>query len=442
MALDRLQTTIGPELFAMIRFLRKLWKDRRGNALVIDGAALPVVVGGAGLATDTIQWVLWKRELQRAADSAAIAGVNAKAQGETVSTAITADLGENNNHTGNSLLSGYPQITYPADSGNFSNQVQVTLAIQKSLGFSSLFLSSAPTITATATAAEVPALNPCARALVTTNTPGVTIGGSSTTNLGCPVMSNSTGNPAVTTNGGAYTFTAPTVAGVGSLPSAITGVTTLLPHYLSQPDPYAGKYSTSIPSSAGNCKNLNQNTYTTSTGTGQNKVTTTHLYSYETKGVCYSNFKFTGGTYYLDAGTYYIDSADFDTTGGTTLYGTGVTIILTGTSPGSIKTNGNSTIQLSAPTSGAYQNMLFIQSSNATLNNGNTINGDSNSKLDGTIYMPSGQLSFSGSSADATKCLQAIGWTLNFTGNTNIQNNTTGCTAATTSSTKAVRLVA
>jgi len=125
----------------MIRFLRKLWKDRRGNALVIAGAALPVVVGGAGLATDTIQWVLWKRELQRAADSAAIAGVNAKAQGETVSTAITADLGENNNHTGNSLLSGYPQITYPADSGSFSNQVQVTLAIQKSLGFSSLFLS-------------------------------------------------------------------------------------------------------------------------------------------------------------------------------------------------------------------------------------------------------------------------------------------------------------
>jgi Flp pilus assembly protein TadG len=425
----------------MIRSLRKLWKDRRGNALVIAGAALPIVVGGAGLATDTIQWVLWKRELQRAADSAAIAGVNAKAQSETVSTAITADLNENNNHTGNSLLSGYPQIAYPADSGSFSNQVQVTLAIQKSLGFSSLFLSTAPTITATATAAEVPALNPCAWALNNTTSPAVTIGGSSSTNLGCPVMSDSTGNPAVTTNGSNYTFTAPTVAGVGSLPSSINGVTTLLPHYLSQSDPYAGKYSTSLPSGC-NEKNLNQNTYTTTTGTGQNKVTTTHLYSYETKGVCYSNFKFTGGVYYLDAGTYYLDSTNFDTTGGTTLYGTGVTIILTGSTPGSVTTNGNSTIQLSAPTSGTYKNMLFIQSSSATLNNGNTINGDSNSKLDGTIYMPRGQLSFSGSSADTTKCLQAIGWTLNFTGNTNIQNNTTGCTASTTSSTKAVRLVA
>ena len=60
----------------MIQILQaSFWKDRRGNALVIAGAALPLLVGAAGLATDTIQWTLWKRQLQRAADSAAIAGV-------------------------------------------------------------------------------------------------------------------------------------------------------------------------------------------------------------------------------------------------------------------------------------------------------------------------------------------------------------------------------
>lgn len=423
----------------MIRFLKRLWKDRRGNALVVAGAAMIPLAGAVGLATDTIQWVLWKRELQRAADSAAIAGVNAKAQGETVSTAVTADLNKNNNHSGNSLLSGYPQLAYPADSGNFSNQVQVTLAIKQSLGFSSLFLSTAPTITATATAAEVPALNPCAWALNNTSSASVTIGGSSSTNLGCPVMSDSIGNPAVTTNGSNYTFTAPTVAGVGTLPSSITGVTTLLPHYISQSDPYSGKYSTSVPSGL-NCKSL------TSQRTGSSKN------GYSLSPGCYSDFKLTG-TYTMSPGVYYLDSTNFDTTGGATLTGTGVTIILTGTSPGSIATNGNSTINLSAPTSSNcgtysgvnscnYTNMLFIQSSSATLNNGNTVNGDSNSKLDGTIYMPQGQVSFSGNTADTTKCLQVIGWTLNFTGNTNIQNNTTGCSAATTSSTKAVRLVA
>ena len=42
---------------------------------MIAAACLPLIVGAAGLATDTIQWTMWKRQLQRAADSAAIAGV-------------------------------------------------------------------------------------------------------------------------------------------------------------------------------------------------------------------------------------------------------------------------------------------------------------------------------------------------------------------------------
>ena len=54
--------------------LRRIWEDKNGNALVLGAAALPLLLGSAGLATDTIQWALWKRQLQRAADSAAIAG--------------------------------------------------------------------------------------------------------------------------------------------------------------------------------------------------------------------------------------------------------------------------------------------------------------------------------------------------------------------------------
>src|SRR6266542_53604 len=228
-------------------------------------------------------------------------------------------------------------------------------------------------------------------------------------------MANSSACPAVTTNGNAYNFVSPTVAGAGCLPSAITGVTTLLPHYLPQLDPFAGLYSTSIPSGCPNyTPNSPQATYTT--GTGQNRIT--HLYSYETHTVCYSNFKFTGGTYVLDAGTYYIDSADFDTTGGTTLTGTGVTIILTGTTPGSIKMAGNATVQLSAPTTGTYAKMLIIQSSAASTNNANTINGNSSSSFDGAFYLPKGQVTFSGSTGATTKCAMVIGWTLDFTGNT------------------------
>ena len=58
----------------MIASFKKLWRDKRGNALVIAAAALPLVLGSVGLASDTIQWSLWKRQLQRTADSAALAG--------------------------------------------------------------------------------------------------------------------------------------------------------------------------------------------------------------------------------------------------------------------------------------------------------------------------------------------------------------------------------
>ena len=427
----------------MISFLKRLFKNKRGNALLIAGAALPVAIGVAGLASDTVQWTLWKRQLQRAADSAAIAGASAYSMGDSVSTGVSTDLTNDNgmkNQSGISLNSGYPQISNPTV-GSYSYAVKVDLAAQKSLSFSSLFMSTAPTITASATAALVDQGDYCVVALEPTTATGITIQGSSTTNLGCGAISNSRSSSSSVSAGGSYTFTSTVVAGVGGLPSSITGVSTLRPHHTAEPDPFANKYPTSVPSDC-NTGSLNQGSYTTTQGNGKNKVTVNHLYSYETNKVCYNNFKFTGQTYYLDAGTYYLNSADFDTTGGATLIGSGVTIILTGSSPGSIKMNGNATIQLSAPTSGTYQSMLFIQSSSASANNGNTINGNSSSSFDGAIYLPNGQAQFTGSTGATTKCAMVVARQVQFSGNANLQNNTTGCTANETVKGKEIKLVA
>ena len=64
----------------MRKLFRKIWNDDTGNVLVVMAATMPLFIGAAGLATDTIQWTLWKRQLQRAADSAAIAGVYERVQ--------------------------------------------------------------------------------------------------------------------------------------------------------------------------------------------------------------------------------------------------------------------------------------------------------------------------------------------------------------------------
>ena len=140
--------------------LRKLFGDKRGNALLLMGAGLPMLIGAAGLASDTIQWSLWKRQLQKAADSAALAAVYAKMSSQDVPAAVNYDLGDTagslskSNRTGYALLAA-PTIGYPANPSGGTNSVSVQLQMQHALSFTSVFMSTAPVIEANATAAAV-----------------------------------------------------------------------------------------------------------------------------------------------------------------------------------------------------------------------------------------------------------------------------------------------
>lgn len=431
----------------MISKFKRLWRDRRGNVLAITGAAIPLVVGAAGLATDTIQWVNWKRDLQRSADSAAIAGVMGKAWGASnASAAVNADLAQNHKN-GISLMSGYPLVTYPNQAG-WASPVRVTLKLRKRLGFSSMFISSAPIITATGTAALVQEGEYCIVALEDGTEPGITISGSSDSTLGCGAISNSIADDdstSVDTNGNAYNFRATVIAGAGGLPPSIRGTTVLQPHHLPQPDPFADKYNTSVPASGNNtCSSFNS--HQTQTQGGQNKI-------YALTPGCYNDFKITGSdTYNLAPGVYYLNNADFEIQGGATLAGTGVTIILTGTTPKSIKTNGNAKINLVAPVSGScgtfngvntcdFEKMLFIQASNASIDNDNLINGNNTSLWDGKLYFPKGKVTFTGSTGAMTKCAMVVAKKVAFSGNANLQNDVTGCSANGKEKAWVVRLV-
>jgi hypothetical protein len=265
----------------------------------------------------------------------------------------------------------------------------------------------------------------CLVALDDSTSSSVTIGGSATVSLGCGVISMSrSSSAAVGTNGNAYTLGAAPVAGVGGLPTSIRGASNLQPYHTPLPDPYAGKYNTDVPASG--CKaNINA-------GTVQGVV----------QPGCYNNFNPGNGTTTLASGVYILNNASISINGNTNVTGTGVTIIFGGTAPGTLKMNGNSTINLTAPTTGPYAKMLMIQSPNATAGNSNTINGNNGSKFDGAIYFPKGLLNFTGNSSPATKCAMIVAFRVDFGGNTDIQNNTTGCTANTRVSGKKVRLVA
>lgn len=417
----------------MINLIKRIGRDERGNALMIAGAALPLLIGSVGLATDTIQWSLWKRQLQRAADSAAFAGSLQKFHEGTATDGVNRDL-VNNNHLWVSLLGTYPQISEPADTANVTNAVEVTLAVQQDLSFSSMFMPNAPTITATGRAGGVASGEFCVVALEKENNSGIIIQGSATVNMGCGMISNSpAASISVGVNGNAHNVTAEPVAGVGGVPD-INGVTNEVSNHLPQPDPYEDKYDTDIPAGT-SCGNMNANK--------DNAASTNQLTVL--KPGCYTgnnSFKFTNGNYELKPGVYYLNNADFDAQGGT-ITGDGVTIILTGSTPGQLKLNGNSTVDLTAPTTGAFANMLLIQSEAASAsNNANIVNGTANSNFDGAFYFPKQSVKFSGNNGAITKCAMVVAKKVEFEGNANLQNNVTGCVANTQVTGFAVRLLA
>ena len=73
----------------VISLLRQFSSDRRANTAIMFALSLPILVGMSGLGVETGYWYFKQRELQTAADVAAIAGAVEKRSGKS-SGQITA----------------------------------------------------------------------------------------------------------------------------------------------------------------------------------------------------------------------------------------------------------------------------------------------------------------------------------------------------------------
>lgn len=422
----------------MIKFVRRLWKDRRGNVLAIAAATIPMVIGCAGLATDTIQWTLWKRQLQRAADSAAIAGVYDReyASGSTSNTsnAVSRDLAINN-HVWMSLMSGYPQVGYPSDSGAEVDQVSVSLKIQQPLPFSSMFMSSAPIITASATAASISTGTPCALALNSTGTAMNYSGNATVSAPTCILYSDSAASNAASA-GGSSAVTAKSIAAVGGIQQSNNwSVQSYIPYSPSIADPLA---SVTPDTSQMHCTGaaLTDSTDLSSLGT-------TNCFSSLSVG---SNrtLNLTGSS--LNGGTVYINGGNVDLKGSFTCT---CTIVLTNTNSapsatiGSWTSNAQATNTITAPTTGTFKGIAVYQDRRAS---GNTdkINGGSNNVITGAIYFPRDTLQINGSGTAVSLCAMWIANNITFLGNSSIaisSPNDTACSNDGLPSNAAVRMV-
>lgn len=394
-----------------LSWLRRILRSERGNVIVIGAAAMPLMIGAGAVALDTIQLSLWKRQLQRAADSGALAGARAVAQQKAATPAVDRDLRLNNEVP----LTGTRVVENAPTAGAYAGDplaVRVVLTSQQRLPFWQFFTDSSPTLQVAATAALVRDGSFCMVSLEEGNVAGIDVGGNATLNLGCGMATNSRAAEAITARGSARITSNPITA-VGGLTrsSHFTGTTQFNGYASEQQDPFASLADPVVPPGA--CPSLTVEPNRTET----------------IEPGCYSGMTLKGNVT-LRPGTYFVDGGEFNATSQAVIRCSGCTIILSSStaannpsSIASLQINGGALLNMTAPNSGPYAGVLFYQDRRAPLLNTATINGHASGALEGALYLPRTNLTMNGSSGMNTQCFQLVARRLTFSGSMNIQNN-------------------
>lgn len=395
----------------MFAWIKRLAQDTSANVLMISALGATSMVGAAGMGVDTVQWFLWKRQLQQAVDSGAMAGAYSKHNGIAVTDPAKNEIDRNFVDTFTVVSIGTPK------SGDFKDDttaVEVIAQTSRSLPFSSLFFKTAPTIQVRSVAATVAGAKHCVIALAKDGT-GIYVHGTADVNLGCGAAANSQVASAVDLTGSSVLRADPisAVGGISYGSQNIPNDTTLLPYGLEVEDPL-GSRNLSAPSSPAGCSENNfavQPNQTLTIAPGR-----------------YCNGLSLKGKVTMSPGVYIIDRGSFDVSSQAKVTGEGVTIVLTGTTASNvadIKINGGAELDLRAPTKTEdpeWYNILFYQDPLGSSVE-NVINGGSALNFEGVVYFPSGNVRFNGNAGQHADCLLLVAQRVNFSGESSLDND-------------------
>lgn len=367
-------------------------KDESGQVVVLLAICMAVLLGFVALATDAGVMFHAKREAQMAADAAAIAGAQQLNFGDVTSAAQTDATrnGFTDGSDGVTVQVENPPLNGPS-AGN-ANYVEVTVSKAQPTYFMRLFGVKSLTVAARGVATALPENN-CFHALTPTGVGIDVVGTANIQSPKCVFYANSTSTDGIKIAGNS-TLNAAGESVVGNYaidgnPSvAVTPQSGALPI----PDPLAYLKAPTI----SGCGSAHK-TSTLSPG-------------------CYNGLSITKGTVSLDPGVYVINGA-LKLTGQATLTGTDVTIYLT--SAGSVSVEGQATLDLTAPTSGTYNGILFYQDAG----NSSTAKfaGGSDSTLTGILYFPDAQVELVGGTSSSSS-VSVIASSMKFAGNDSMNN--------------------
>lgn len=408
----------------------KTWRwfarEEFGGAMVTLALALPVVLGATGLGVDISLWFMEKRQLQTLADGGAVAGDHAIAvngDDSLVVSTVNAELARNGFTAGDGREI---DVFRPPSKGAYAgdpNFVEVDVSKPRDSLFSAVSFDKTGEIRVRAVSGLAIDGKHCILGLDKEIPGAVEFTGTADADLNCGVASNSASDQSLLVSGSARLLADPAQAH-GDI--YVQGDAVLQTNHPPRPfahrvqDPYEGLQ---VPPTA-SCD-----------VTGNTIITDTQTLS---PGTYCGNISVTNGTATFEPGVYVIYQGDLVTTGTPTLQGNGVTFIFTAPTSdkvGSVQFTGGTVADLSAPTAadgGPYVGILFFQDTIASSFKGgvlvnNTVLGGSDLELNGAMYFPRQEVTYSGGSGATMGCLQIVARKVTFEDNGVIHNDPTAC---------------
>jgi len=368
----------------------------RGQAAVLLALAFLILLASVGLAIDGGIVYTERRRAQNAADAAAMAGALAilhRGNALSVAYARAADNGYDNNHSDNWVQVYRPPIHGPT--AGDTNHIEVQIRAQVDAVFSQLVFSGVLENTVTAIArARPPTAAPLAdgHALVGLSPHGCSVAWSHGDNTSliegsgifvnsddpdCALVANG-GNDLVVNGGSIFVVGGWEIGGNSSVsPLPTSGIPQIDPPLL---EPPTCSQEAVVDNGAGT-------------------ITAGHL----------DQLDIQNGTWTLGPGTYCIDNGMRLNGGSVT--GHDVTFYV---ADGAVSWSGNATLRLDAPDDGDFAGMLLYQDPSDT--DRATLNGDSSSYIQGTIFVPGAEVQVNGTGGADGFHSQVIGYRVDLSG--------------------------
>ncbi len=413
--------------------MNRLRRLEHGQVLALVAISMVILLGFLALAVDV--GLLWneRREMQTAADAAAVAAAVALREGDDVTSAGKSAATHNSFTDGSSNVT--VTINNPPASGTYAGNASYVEAIVdqpqptyflRALGYTSVDVSTRAVSGEINGPACMYSLDPTASKTFSES------GGTSSIVANCGLLVKSTDTDGLDVSGGG-TLHASSI-GVVATAYGDSGGSSVSPTPVTKIAPFGDPLAGVTAPTVGPCNALTAGGNGHSAASGETISPGTYCGGITVSG---------GKTLNLNPGTYVLLGGGLTVSGTSNLVGTGVTFYNTVWSVSRVaadkvgNTNnykaivfsGGSSTALTAPSSGPLQGILFFQDRNLPSGDTgpsgpqNTISGGSGATFTGAMYFPSTPLYFSGGSSVVPLNAILIGDIINISGGTHLSSD-------------------